>query len=186
MIVIADEIGKVVQAMRNGGYYESYYEPQYEAGADGSPYYMYGHRLEIADRLTKKEQDPIKKKQRYPLIALKFDIAEVKRDGVSDFKLNIVIATKSDANSNAEQRMTNVFKPILYPLYEKFILKFCNSGLFFWDGDLTIPDHIKIDRPYWGTEAKEGNLKNIFNDPVDAIEIVDLKFSMRDKNCLTL
>lgn len=131
MIVIADEIGKVVQAMRNGGYYESYYEPQYEAGADGSPYYMYGHRVEIADRLTKKEQDPIKKKQRYPLIALKFDIAEVKRDGVSDFKLNIVIATKSDANSNAEQRMTNVFKPILYPLYEKFILKFCNSGLFF-------------------------------------------------------
>jgi hypothetical protein len=35
MIVITDEIGKVVQAMRNGtGYYEQYYE----AGADGLPF----------------------------------------------------------------------------------------------------------------------------------------------------
>ncbi len=184
MIVIADEIGKVVQSMRNGtGVYEAYNEQVFAVGTDGSPFYMYGHRLEIADRLTKKELDPIKKKQRYPLIALKLDIAEVKRDGISDFKLNIVIATKSDANSNAEQRMANTFKPILYPLYDKFILKFCSSGLFFWEGDQTEPDHIKIDRPYWGTEAKEGNLKNIFNDPVDAIEIVDLKFSMRQKNC---
>lgn len=183
MIVIVDEIGKVVQAMRNGGYYESYYEPQYEAGTDGSPFYMYGHRGEIAGRITEKTKNANTKHKRYPLIALKMDIAETARGEVRDFRLNIVIVTLSDAKSTTDQRMTTTFKPILYPLYQKFMTKFVNSGLFFWEGDQTYPPHIKLDRPFWGTEAKEGNLKNIFDDPVDAIELVDLRFSMREKFC---
>lgn len=169
MIIIVDEIEKVVSAMRTT--------------PTGSPYYMYGHRQEIIDRITAKNNDPVKKNQRYPLVALKMDIAETVRGNVRDFRLNIVIATLSDIKSTADQRMTNTFKPILYPLYESFLKQFNNAGLFFWEGDLGYPSHIKLDRPYWGTEAKEGNLKNIFNDPVDAIELVDLRFSMREKNC---
>lgn len=186
MIYIVDEIGSVVQSMRNGtGAYEPYYDRFYEANTNGAPFYLYGHRQEISNRLTQKNIDPIKKKQRYPLIALKMDIAETVRGDVHDFRLNLVIATISDIGSNAEQRMEKTFKPILYPLYSRFLLQFGNAGKFFWDGQLDqqYPPHVKIDRPFWGTEGKEGNIKNIFNDPVDAIEIVDLNFSMREINC---
>ena len=178
MIVVSDDIGKVVQSMRNGGLFLPYADND----ANLSPYYMYGHRMEIASRLTEKTKG-VNKNKRYPLIALKMDIAETVRGNVRDFKLNIVLATLSDVKSTADQRMTNTFKPILYPLYESFLKQFTNSGLFFWEGDLSYPPHIKLDRPFWGTEAKEGNLKNIFDDPVDAIELVDLQFSMKEKVC---
>jgi hypothetical protein len=178
MIIVFDEIGKVVQSMRNGGSFLPYVDND----SNLSPYYMYGHRMEIASRLTEKTKG-VNKNKRYPLIALKMDTAEKARGDERDFNLNIVIATLSDVKSTADHRMTNTFRPVLYPLYELFLKQFRNSGLFFWEGDLSYPQHTKIDRPFWGTEAKEGNLKNIFDDPIDAIELVDLQFSMKKKGC---
>lgn len=176
MIYIVDDIGAVVASMREG--YEDKYEYAYE-GASGAPFYMYGHRQEIANRLTANNQDKVQKKRKYPLIALKLDTVEDVRGNVNDFVLNLVIATISDVNSNAEDRMTKTFKPILYPLYEQFMNAFSTAGLFMWDDQLDQlwPPHQKIDRPFWGTPGNEGNIKNIFNDPIDAIEIVNMKFS---------
>jgi hypothetical protein len=181
MIYIVEDIGRVVQSMRNGGGFDEYFEPQFEHGTNGAPFYMYGHRMEIADRLSQKNIDPIKKNRKYPLVALKLDIAETIIGDVHEFRLNLVIATYSDAKRNAEERMVATFKPTLYPLYEEFFTQFIASGMFMWDGDQSKPPHIKIDRPYWGTESKEANVKNIFNDPVDAIEIVDLRVRRTDK-----
>lgn len=184
MIYIVDDIGKVVQSMRNGGGYEPYYEQSYEQGQDGSPYYMFGHRQEISNRLTEMTQRPIQKRKKYPLIALKLDTIEIIRGTMIDFRLNLVIATLTEENLNAEQRMAKTFKPILYPLYEKFMKQFANAGLFTWDStlDQRVAPHTKVDRPFWGTPAEpKGNIKNIFNDPIDAIEIIDLKFSRIDE-----
>ncbi|HTJ53729.1 MAG TPA: hypothetical protein VL443_29945 [Cyclobacteriaceae bacterium] len=191
MIYIVDDIGKVVQSIRTGttnsqgkwigGQFLDYNDDD----VNGAPYYMYGHRQEISNRLTAKDIDNKQKKKKFPLIALKLDTIETVRGNVVDFKLNLVIATWSDPNLTADERYVKTFKPILYPLYEKFLTQLGNAGLFQWDSSLpqNVPPHTKVDRPFWGTPTDKANIANIFNDPTDAIEIIDLRLSRIDTNC---
>lgn len=201
---VADDIGTVVEAMRPIDI--SYGRPMIEYMARIAnpavvfdetfdytfqnanmllmPFYMYGHRLEIANRLLQKDKDKVYKNQKFPLIALRMDIAEEVSKGVWSHSLNILIANYTDKKWNAEERMENIFLPVLYPIYKRFIYEVQNSGLFTWPGNQDFPEHTKIDRPFWGTENQEGNVKNIFNDPIDAIEIIGLKLnSTRKSNC---
>jgi hypothetical protein len=68
-------------------------------------------------------------------------------------------------------------------MYALFMECLRTSGMFTWTGDLLTPPHTKIDRPYWGVSQGEGNAANIFSDPLDAIEIVNLKLSQNTKKC---
>lgn len=191
MNFIGDDIGKVVQALRTGslnsrkewipGAFVDYEEDVVII----APFFMYGHRLEISNRLTQKDQDPEQEQKKYPLIGLGLDIIETVRGVVTDYSVNMIIATFTDKNLNAEERSEQVLKPVLEPLYENFMQAFKDSGLFMWDSQLAQdkPPHNKIFRPYWGTAGTEGNVKNIFNDPIDAIEITNMKFSQIQKNC---
>ena len=200
---VADDIGEVVAAMR--GIDISYGEPmvEYMASIDNPavvfdetfdytfqnanmllmPFYMYGHRLEISKRLLAKDKDKVFKYQKYPLIALRMDIAETVSNGIWSHSLNILILNYTNKGWNAEERMANIFIPVLYPIYERFMLELQNSPLFFWSGNQDYPEHTKIDRPFWGIENQEGNVRNIFNDPIDAIEIIGLKLNQRVRNC---
>jgi hypothetical protein len=94
----------------------------------------------------------------------------------------LAIVNRTDQNYNAEQRLERVFKPILYPLFELFFEALQKSPLFMWPGDLRYPPHTKIDRYYWGTQSGAVNVKNIMSDPIDAIEIQNLKINSRIKN----
>jgi len=188
---IVDDIGAVVQRMR-GLNQSSYgtdmatYLSNNKVSASNqllAPFYMYGHRLEISNRLTAAVNDSVRKYQKYPLIALKLDIPEPYVDGIAELNLNIALLAYTDKKWSAEQRMVNVFKPVLYPMYYRFLDELCKSGRFFWEGK--VPAHTKIDRPYWGIESAEANTKYIFDDPLDAIEIVDLKIKKNFKYCLT-
>jgi hypothetical protein len=185
MNIIEKDIEKVVNAMRPGEQQDGYTPaPTTEQLAEegwGAPYYMYGHRKEIADRLIEQGKGKTEKKQRYPLIALRLDILENNVNGILEFSLNIAIITETKRNLNAEERLDQVFIPILEPLYERFFIELKNSGLFMWSGNQEKPKHTKIKRYYWGTQQAEGNVKNIFADPLDAIEIIDLKISQRLK-----
>jgi hypothetical protein len=162
MPVIVDEIGEVVARMR---------------GTGDIPYYLYGHRLEIANRLIEKDKDRVAMLQKYPLVALRQDIEEQYSNGIVTYTLNMAILEYTDKNYTAEQRYANVFKPILYPLYELLIKSLRES--FFWPAWQNVPPHTKIDRPFWGVAQQEKNTKPIFNDPLDAIELVSLKISKR-------
>lgn len=190
MNYVVDDIGVVVAAMRpiDNLYSQTMldYMSNNAANTDLSlaPFYMYGHRREISNRLLEKDKDEVYMYQKYPLIALRMDIAETISNGVYSYSLNLAILNFTDKNWNAEERMTNIFKPVLYPLYERFMSELQNSGLFMWTGNQDYPEHTKIDRPFWGTDSQEGNVKNIFNDPIDAIEIIGLKLnSTRKSNC---
>lgn len=169
MNFIVDDIGEVVARLRT-----------VEGGA---PYYMYGHRLEIANRLKAKDGLVGVKDEKYPLIALRLDTEEGIGEGFPKQDLNIIIATLTKKQYNAEQRYENVFKPILQPLYLSFIQALRESGLFIWPNLQDFPTHTKIDRPYWGTANAEENVKNLFDDPIDAIEIIGLKINSLDKTC---
>jgi hypothetical protein len=180
---IFDDIGKVVDSMRPLGI--NYGQPMVDYLAANAkpenlplmPYYMYGHRLEIANRLNEKEKDSVFKYQKYPLIALRMDIGESKSYDMIDYSLNLAILNFTEKGYNAEQRMEKVFKPILYPLYKMFLTQLVNCGLFFYSDNLDCPEHTKYDRPYWGVGDSEKNSSLLFSDPLDAIEIIGLKIS---------
>lgn len=185
MIYIVDDIGLVVDktrerwlAMDNTQILMSNKVITMD-GEDGPPYYMYGHRLEIANRLDIKSKDRIQKFKKYPLIALRLDITERIVGPVHHFTLNLAIVHATKTKYTAEERYTNVFKPILYPIYQVFMEELRHGG-FTWDGNQERPEHTKIDRPYYGTPGTEGTTNNIFSDPLDAIEIVDLRISKRN------
>jgi hypothetical protein len=150
--------------------------------ADGAsaPYYMYGHKLEVAKRLLKKN----KTFQKYPLVYLVMDFPEVKANGILSCTLNIGLLAHTTPERNAAQRYTSVFKPTLYPLYRMFLEELFNTSLFFWDGkeDQKVPEHTKIDRPFWGTIGEQKNEKYIFADHLDCIELVGLKLNQSIKN----
>lgn len=166
------DIGRVVNAMR---------DPDSET--PDVPYYMYGHRLEIANRLILKDKDKDEKNRKYPLVALRLDIAERVMGDMIHYKLNLAILAFTKMNYNAEQRYEFVFEPILKPLYEKFLTALRTTHIFTWPAQYRDPLHTKIDRLYYGVSELERNVKHIFNDPLDAIEIVDLEISKRKKNC---
>jgi hypothetical protein len=166
---IVEDIGKVVQLMR---------DPERDF-----PYYIYGHRVEISRRLTDMDKDKNLKYAKFPLVALRLDILETYKNGLVHYSLNIGIIHKSKKEYTALQRYDLVFKPVLYPLYEKFWVAFKRAGLFTWDGDANYAPHVKVDRPYWGVSNAEGNIKQLTDDPLDAIEMLDLKFSKTIKNC---
>jgi hypothetical protein len=63
----------------------------------------------------------------------------------------------------------------LYPLYVQFMETLPEFG-FFWENISELPPHTKVDRPYWGTpEGDNRNSATTFNDPLDGIEIVNLR-----------
>lgn len=176
---IVDDIGAVVEAMRGPVFSEEFSD---EFHLD-IPFYKYGHRVEIAKRLDEMNRSTDQKNKKYPLIALRLDTTEEVSNGIWHFNLNIAIVNYTKANYNAEERYDQVYKPVLYPLYIRFLTALKQSGLFFWPGDQTFPSHKKIDRLFWGTAGSEGNIKKIFSDPLDAIEIIDLKLNQELKTC---
>lgn len=183
MIDISDDIEQVVIAMRSDPKVVALFNNPDINGL--YPFFKPGHRLEIATSLTEKDKDPVYKLQKYPLIALKYDTTEDNAGSLlTAFDLNIAIITYTQENYSLEERKANVFKPVLYPLYESFLRNFKKVGLFYWSShNLKTPPHNKIDRPFYGTESRESNVKLLFQDPIDAIELTNLKFSKRDKNC---
>ena len=186
MNLVVDDIGYVVSLMRPlnaltyGADAASYITTNHPNGTIAEmPYYMYGHRLEIANRLKEKDQDATNKYKKYPLIALRMDFPEAMGvKGSFEVTLNIAILAYTDKKYNAEQRVANVVKPILIPLYDRFITCLRQSGIFtFTTSNMLYPQHTRIIRPFWGIDASERNEKYIFDDPLDAIEIVNLKLN---------
>lgn len=188
MNYIVDDIGAVVSAVRAKWITADSSIVTVDSDlvtADGgsAPYYMYDSRGNIAKGLRQKGKDSVMKFQKYPLIALRLPVPEEKSNGMVSYTLNIGIFSLSTKTRNTAQRYDEVFRPILYPLYEMFFQAVKESGLFQWSGYQNLPEHTKVDRPFWGTEGAEQNEKYIFEDPLDAIEIFNLRLNSRIKTC---
>lgn len=165
MTTIVEDIGRIVAAM-----------PE-------KPYYLYGHKLYIANRLLVKNNDAVEKEEKYPLVALFMDFPELVEDGLKKCRLHVVIMTLTDRNYPMEERESKTFVPILRPLYESFMTQLRKVGKFTWTGDRSYVPHTATDRPYWGIVYDQGNQAYIFNDRLDAIEITDLQISKTLKKC---
>lgn len=180
MNILVDEIGAIVTSMQNLSIGDAK-KFGIDAGLE-SPFYTYGTRVEINRYLTRQDQDIVLKHKKYPLIALRLDTSEVMNNGVFNYDLNIAIFTLTKIEYTAKARYDNVIKPILIPLYTLFLARVKESS-FMWPGNQQFPPHTKIDRPYWGIDAGEGSDRTVFKDPLDAIEILNLKINQKVKTC---
>ena len=144
------------------------------------PFYMFGHRREISNRLLMKDKDNVFKYQKYPLFALRLPIVQDVEGYIQDVSLNLAILDFTNENYRAEDRYDNVITPILTPLYSSFLEKVEESSEIMTIG---IPIHQKVDRLFYGIDALEGNEAYIFNDPLDGIELIDLELKLLNNKC---
>lgn len=143
-------------------------------------YYMYGNPLEINNRLLEKNDNPEEKDKKYPLIALRLPFEEDKQNGIITYTgVNIAFLEYTEHKYTAKERYDNVIKPILAPLYELFFRELRNSGKFIVAKQM--PQHTVVHRLHYGTLENLVPVSNIFSDPLDAIEIIDLELKQNIK-----
>lgn len=143
-------------------------------------YYLYGHPQEIVNTLSEWTKDETKKFSKFPLICLFQDFEESKGENAminSKVSLNIVICTATEPGYKSEDRYTNTFKTILYPIYNLFMDRLAYSGMIL-NADPALISHTKIDRVFWGKAGLYGNTSNMFNDYIDAIELQNLELEI--------
>lgn len=144
--------------------------------------YEHGHPLEVIETMGQLAKSSSTKFDRYPLVAL-FQPYEEKYGGdYVEVNLHLIIAVTTDENWKAEKRLTENFKPILYPIYQTLFEQISYSRLFNIL-DVNSIDHIKIDQFAWGKSGLYGMEGNIFNDRIDAIEIKNLKIKVNLNTC---
>ena len=146
-----------------------------------SPYFFYGTPVEINRQMIERDKGSTKGKV-YPAIALRLPTDEDSKNGLINYNANVGIFAQTKMQYDAPDRYSNVVKPILYPLFELFLDRLKRAG-FTWDGDGSEPPHKKRDMLHHGVEATQGNIAYIFNQPLDAIEIVSLRINNKIKYC---
>lgn len=147
--------------------------------------YQYGHVQELIETLgqmTKSQEETYKK---YPLVWLVQDFQERRIFGsgyYAEVDLNIIIAHQTVNTYKISNRMSNVFKPVLYPIYYALLEAFAKNK-WIVQGPAYGFDHTKTDRSYWGSNPLDGNKGNVLTDYVDAIELQNLNLKINFKNC---
>lgn len=143
-----------------------------------APYFTYGSRKVIDAMLLQKNGYEFVY-QKYPLIALRLPAPIDDEGGVSTVDANILIATFTKKTSKPAERLATTFKPVLYPLYKQFLEMCKRSGEFINFN----PDHTHIDRMYYGTGGEDENIDSVFSDPLDAVELRNLRLNYILENC---
>lgn len=141
-------------------------------------YSYYGYIKELDERLVQYNQSPASFDKKYPLVWLSqpFTITRVNADYYGDVMLRIFIIHQSEKTLKAAERMTQNFKPVMYPIYLELINAISNhTELFERSMNGHVP-HDVTDRYYW--ENKD------ITDVIDCMEISNLKLKIANNpNC---
>lgn len=140
-------------------------------------YYMYGHPMEINNRLQKLTDSPTEGSKKFPLIILFTDIT-IDKSVVGFYgsvSLRMLIANFTLPEYISEQRTEINFKPILHPIKKELINQIDRHDRFTYEDELIYKE---TDMYYYGSEI---NKANIFNDRIDAIELRDIKLNIKNK-----
>lgn len=152
-------------------------------------YFSYGHYADVILELKQKDESITQKSNKYPLVWLVMDYVEKHNPKSFNLQcelnnLQFLISTPTEINRTIRQRMEENIVPILYPIYNEFMLQIANS-IYFKECTVGKIEHEKIDRPYWGGgSGLDGSnaTANLFNEYIDAIQIRGLSLSLKKKN----
>lgn len=139
-----------------------------------------GNEVQVTRQQTLKEQGTASKYLKYPLVWLVTPFT-VDHNGAGQQEaqdIKIIIAERTETELTTLQRETQIFKPVLIPIYEKLLQLISTSGKFGVLGPASIK-HKHTFFHYWG----KNNEANIFSDFVDVIEIKNLNLIINE-NCL--
>lgn len=170
-VYIVEEIGEVVQKVNTA---------LQQNGFEHTPvYYMYGHTLEIVKRLQTLTNSITQQEKKFPLIILFTDITIDKRipGFYGSTNLRMLVANTTRPEYISEQRTELNFKPVLHPIKQELINQISIHPQFTFENELTYKE---TDMYYYGSQIND---KNIFNDYIDAIELRDIKLSIKNKIC---
>lgn len=136
--------------------------------------FSYGHIREVASTLQQYSQTTEFSVLKYPRVILVLDFPEDRSNvGYIGAKLQVLIVANSSAQYKADKRYELVFKPTLYPIYNKLMSKLLSSPYI----DNNIIPHEKIDRYALSSALNESILsdgKPLLVDNLDGIEIRNL------------
>jgi len=149
--------------------------------------YDYGHPSDIVGRIAQMSTTEANRFKKYPLIGLFLDIPETKGKNVgiaTSARLNLFICISTDKTWTPQQRTQQSFVPVLIPIYNEFIRQIDRHTAIMKPEGL-IYEHQYAERYQWGKGGLEyynNGQKNIFNDAIDAIEIIGLNLDFK-QNC---
>jgi hypothetical protein len=141
--------------------------------------YQHGYVTELDETLKQYEADPSLYNQKYPLIWFAEPFTEIRASwkywsDVKDMRLFILHATEK--TTKAADRMTDVFKVTLLPIYRELISQIDKSKVFVNQPQVL---HSKTNRYYWGEKQQ-----SVLTDPVDCIEVSQLQLKVKNNpNC---
>jgi len=138
--------------------------------------YHYGHVRELNETLMQYAESPLHFNQRFPLVWLVQPLL-ISRGEIGNYGtargLRLFIIHGSEINYKAKDRMTNVFKPILYPIYGELIKQADNTPAIHFT-----QNHKVVDRYFWGQEQQ-----SVLNDVIDCMELYDVELKIKNKIC---
>lgn len=147
--------------------------------------YQKGHKIELIQTLSQMEANASTQQQKYPMVYLVQDFTERRGRSIKQYaevNLQIFIAHYTEATRKVDDRMTKVFKPVLYPIYYELMNQISLEPLIIQADEQDIR-HDKTDRLYWGTQSFGGNKEHSLNDYLDAIEVNNLTLNFNFKTC---
>lgn len=193
-VYIPDIIGEVVTTAKNADYQPGNGLINYIRGQETlfiglsslitTLNYQYGHIEELLQTLKEYDKVPNQADKRFPLVWLVTDFPEEHGQTIgvyAEVSLNIVIMHQSKAEYKSTERLQNVFKPVLYPIYYQLMKYLAKHPAINVSGETMIP-HRKTDRFYWGTKKMGSSGQTVLNDYVDAIDIQNLKLKINYKS----
>lgn len=145
-----------------------------------------GHKAELIETLLQMDRSPEYQAKKYPLVYLVQDFTEQRgrQAGVyAETFLQVLICHRTQPDRKVDDRYSQVFKPVLYPIYYELLQQLAQHKLVV-TGDADALRHDKTDRVYWGRQRAGGpNDANQLTDFVDAIELNNLNIKFNFKTC---
>lgn len=141
--------------------------------------YQYGYVKELDETLQQWSKSREHASLRFPLIWVMQPFVEVRGEkgiyaNVEGLKLFIINST--DKTWKAEQRMTENFKKVIYPIYRELMNQINRHKAF---ESCYSRKHKLTDLYYWGEQQS-----SVLTDPVDVGEISALELKIKDNpNC---
>lgn len=146
--------------------------------------FFWGNPLELIATLEDYTKHDDLKYEKFPFIGLYNDIP-IYKNKYGDYDgtlLELVFATSTDPTLDSNKRELESFKPLLRPIYGKFMELLAKSHIFVINDVSTDLKHTLTERYYWGRSNIYGR-KAQFNDYLDAIQVSGLDLKLKNYYC---
>ncbi|CAL7961481.1 hypothetical protein GAMM_230005 [Gammaproteobacteria bacterium] len=144
--------------------------------------YQFGYLDELNETLKQYSENATDAAKKYPLFWLvqPFTVNKIDSAGGAFYgttKVRVVLFMHTEKLYKAKQRMDNIFKPVLIPIYSELLNQMDNHQAIVTKYGQR--NHEYTERYYWGVIQQEN-----FNDAVDCIDIVNLEIDINNNlNC---